>query len=115
MEFYQTIFGGDIKNTQLADGIEMFKGHEGKYIHGELNINGACIIYFNDVFNGEVNKGNNIQLTLQLESEQELNQIYEALIKDGQVKMELQDTFWKSKYAVVRDKYGLSWALNLPL
>lgn len=45
IEYYQRIFGGEIKNTQLADGIEMFKGHEGKYIHAELHINEDCIIY----------------------------------------------------------------------
>ena len=37
--YYKEIFGGEIKNTQLADGIDMFKGHEGKYIHSELHIN----------------------------------------------------------------------------
>lgn len=31
--YYQELFGGEIKNIQLSDGIEMFKGQEGKYIH----------------------------------------------------------------------------------
>ena len=39
LDYYAQIFGGEIKNTQLADGIEMFKGHEGKLIHAELHIN----------------------------------------------------------------------------
>jgi PhnB protein len=28
--------------------------------------------------------------------------------------MELQDTFWNSKYAIVTDKYGITWELNFP-
>jgi PhnB protein len=27
--------------------------------------------------------------------------------------MELQDTFWNSRYGVVTDKYGITWELNL--
>jgi PhnB protein len=114
IEYYRDVFGGEIKNVQLSDGIEMFKGHEGKYIHAELHINEDSVIYFADVFNNDLNRGNNIQLVLELESESEINKVYEVLSKDGQVKMELQDTFWNSKYAVVTDKYGITWELNFP-
>jgi PhnB protein len=114
IEYYRDVFGGEIKNVQLADGMEMFKGHEGKYIHAELHINESCVIYFADLFRNDLNKGNNIQLVLELESESEINKVYEVLSKDGQVKMELQDTFWNAKYAVVTDKYGITWELNFP-
>jgi PhnB protein len=112
IEYYQSVFGGEIKNTQLADGIEMFKGHVGKYIHAELHINDDCILYFADIFNTDIKKGNFIQLALDLESEEEINRLYETLSKEGQVKMELQDTFWNAKFAVVTDKYGVTWELN---
>ncbi len=114
IEYYQEIFGGEIKNVQLADGIEMFKGHEGKYIHSELHINGGCIIYFVDVFNQKLNQGNNIQFALELDNEVEINKLYDSLSKEGQVKMELQDTFWNSKFAIVTDKHGITWELNFP-
>lgn len=111
LEYYQQVFGGEIKNVETSDGKEMFKGHEGKYIHAELVINESCVIYFADVFSA-VTKGTNIWLTLDLETEDEIHSIFAALAKDGQVKMELQDTFWNSKYGIVVDKYGLIWELN---
>ena len=112
LEYYKQIFGGEIKNTQTGDGMEMFKGHEGKYIHAELHINKNCLIYFADVFSPLV-KGDNIWTMLDMSSEDEINSIYDSLSKDGEIKMELQDTFWNSRYAVVKDKYGLTWELNL--
>jgi PhnB protein len=115
IEYYQSIFGGEIKNVQLADGIEMFKGHEGKYIHSELHVNEECILYFVDVFQKNLTVGNNMQLALTLESEEEITNLYDALSKNGQVKMELQDTFWKSKFAVVTDKNGITWELDYPI
>lgn len=112
VEYYQRAFGGEIKNTQLADGIEMFKGHEGKYIHAELHINENCIIYFADVFGEKPVNGGNTLLGPDLDSEEEINQVYSFLATDGEVKMELQDTFWGAKHAIVKDKYGISWELN---
>ncbi|WP_088071893.1 VOC family protein [Gottfriedia luciferensis] len=111
LEYYQYIFGGEIKNVQISDGIEMFKGHEGKYIHSELHINENCVIYFADVFRPLV-KGDNIWTALDMSSEEELNSIYEKLSKDGEIHMELQETFWNAKFAVVKDKNGFTWELN---
>lgn len=112
LDFYQSIFGGEVKNTQLADGIEMFKGHEGKYIHAELHINESCSLYLVDVFTDNLIKGNNIVLSLDIESEEEINKLYEALADGGKVTMELQDTFWGARYGKVIDRYGIEWELN---
>jgi len=111
LDYYQKVFGGEIKNTQTGDGMEMFKGHEGKYIHSELHINENCVIFFADVFNPLV-KGENIWTMLDMTSEEEINSIFETLSKDGEIKMELQDTFWNARFAVVKDKNGLTWELN---
>ncbi|MEW9677231.1 VOC family protein [Lentibacillus sp. L22] len=112
VNYYHQAFGGEIKNVQTSDGMEMFKGHEGKYIHAELHINDGCIIYFADVFDNQIENGNNILLGPDLESEEEITRIYNFLANDGEVQMELQDTFWGAKHAIVIDKYGVSWELN---
>ncbi|SDL97598.1 VOC family protein [Sediminibacillus halophilus] len=114
LTFYQQIFGGEIKNTQLADEIEMFKGHEGKYIHAELHVDDRNVFYFVDVFGEAPAKGSQIELSLALESEDEIQHVYQALADEGQVTMELQDTFWNARYAKVIDKYGIHWELNVP-
>ncbi|SKA89925.1 VOC family protein [Sporosarcina newyorkensis] len=112
IEYYKEVFGGEIKNTQLSDGIEMFKGYEGKYIHAELHINENCILYMADVFGEETVQGTSILLGPDLESEEEITNVYEELAKDGEIKMELQDTFWGAKHAIVTDRNGITWELN---
>lgn len=110
--YYQKVFGGEIVNAQLADGIEMFKGHEGKYIHAELHINENCMLYFADTLGQNIVNGGNILLGPDFNSEDKMIQVYENLAKDGDIQMELQDTFWGAKHAIVRDKNGISWELN---
>jgi PhnB protein len=90
----------------------MFKGHEGKYIHAELHINEHCILYFADILGSEPAKDSNLLLGPDLESEEEITQVYNTLAADGEVKMELQDTFWSAKHAIVKDRNGISWELN---
>lgn len=112
IECYQRILGGEIRRVQLADGIDMFKGHEGKYIHAELHLDNGSVMYFNDVFSKEYVLGNHIEMGLELESDEEIETIYQALLDGGQVNMELQNTFWGARYGKVKDKFGLSWELN---
>jgi PhnB protein len=112
LEYYKSIFGGRVENLQLADAHESFKGHEGKVIHSELHINDDCIIYLVDVINEKRGTGSHISLLLSLESEDEINRIYNSLSKDGSVEFELQKTFWGAYHAVLTDKFGTTWELN---
>ena len=59
-----------------------------------------------------VETGNNISFTLEMESEEEINEIYSRLTDKGTGHMELQDTFWGAKYAKVKDPFGMTWDLN---
>ena len=111
LEYYKEVFGGEIKNVQMADGKEMFKGHEGKIIHAELHINADCIFYLTDIFEGK-KASSNISLILQLGSEEEINSLYSALNKDGNIIFPLQKTFWGSYHAVVTDCFGTKWSLD---
>lgn len=111
LEYYKEIFGGEIKNVQMADGIEMFKGFEGKIIHAELHINADCVLYLADIFEGKKEYGN-IDLMLELENKEEIDRLYKTLSKNGSVKFELQKTFWGAYHAVVIDCYGNTWGLN---
>lgn len=111
LAYYKEVFGGEIKNVQLADGKTMFKGFEGKIIHSELHINEDCIMYLVDILNDDHKKTNG-SLLLELESEEEINRLYLALSKNGSVKYELQKAFWGAYHAVVTDCYGNTWGLN---
>lgn len=111
LEYYKEVFGGEIKNVQLADGIKMFKGFEGKIIHAELHVNDECVLYFVDIFE-ESDLGSNIRQVLEMDSEEEINRVYSLLCKEGNVIYPLQKTFWGAFHGVVTDIYGNTWGLN---
>src|SRR5690349_21041599 len=47
------------------------------------------------------------------ETEQELNGIWNAFSKGGQVMMPLDEYPWSKKYGWIADQYGISWQLAL--
>lgn len=110
MEYYQGIFGGEIKNVQQADDVEMFKEHKGKVLHAELHL-GESVIHFSDVF-GSVTIGDNVKVSLEFENEDEIRKVYNSLLVSGHATVELQDTFWGALHGNVTDKNGIGWILN---
>ncbi len=114
ISFYKNVFGGEIRNAQLSDGIEVLKGHEGKYIHAELHINSTCILYFCDVFNEISSADSEQMICLELESDKEIERMFASLSEDGEVCAPLGMQMWGAKYGSVRDRNGLHWELNFP-
>lgn len=83
-------------------------------MHGELVIaNGQSLMFCDDPREGEGVLGNAFSLTLLLEDEAELRRIYAALAAGGDAFMPLAPTFWSACFGMVKDKFGLTWSLNL--
>ncbi|MGE5702876.1 MAG: VOC family protein [Clostridia bacterium] len=102
VDYYQRIFGGEIK---------VLHQHEGKLLHAELHL-GRSLIHFSDPFKSQ-SPSEHVKIILQFESEEELRNAYEALKADGQVTVELQDTFFGALHGQVTDgKNKISWVLN---
>jgi PhnB protein len=50
-------------------------------------------------------------LTLRFDSATEAEQIYALLADGGQIFMKMEETFFASRFAMLRDKFGTNWML----
>ena len=57
-------------------------------------------------------EGNQVQLSVDLESKEETDELFEKLSAGGQVVTQLQETSWNAYYGSLRDQYGVTWMLN---
>jgi PhnB protein len=114
LELYKEVFEGEI--------IEIQTYGEAKYptppeadellIHAKFKKD-AFLLMVSDTFpSSPFEIGNNLSLVLELESEAEIQKIYDQFSQNGSILMELQDTFWGAKYAKVQDAFGVIWDLN---
>ncbi|WP_420563201.1 VOC family protein [Thalassobaculum sp.] len=57
-------------------------------------------------------KPQGISVALHVDSDAEATRIYEAFRQGGTVSMELQETFWASRFAMLVDRFGIRWIIN---
>lgn len=57
--------------------------------------------------------GNNFSISLDCENEAEQDRAFDMLKQGGEVRMELQDTFWNARFGMLVDRFGIQWMFNL--
>lgn len=60
----------------------------------------------------KVNKGNNMYISLDVDSRQEADRLFKSLSAGGAVEMPLTDMFWGAYWGSFTDKFGVKWMIN---
>jgi PhnB protein len=61
---------------------------------------------------GKADIGNNIQIVIEVESDEKADKYFNALSKGGKVNMPIGKTFWGSYFGMVADKFGVYWMIS---
>ena len=84
-----------------------------RIVYARLPIFGCNVMFSDCPSDSPYIKGNHIALTLGCSDSQEIQRIYGALSADGTVHMALGKTFFSELYAMVTDRFGVTWQLSL--
>jgi PhnB protein len=79
-------------------------------IHARMDIAGTVLIG-NDVPQAHFQKMRSVYLYLAVDSTEEAERVYKLLSKDGEVFMPLEETFYATRFAMLRDRFGVSWTI----
>ncbi len=83
-------------------------------MHGEIQLGrDQSLMFADDIRPGEGVLGNAFSLTLLFDAEAELRRIYTALLDGGEAIMPPDVTFWSACFAMLKDRFGIVWSLNL--
>jgi PhnB protein len=77
-------------------------------LHARIEIGGAMLMGA-DIPGAEPMRS--AYLTLSLDSVEEAERVYALLSAGGQVFMKMEETFFASRFAMLRDRFGTSWML----
>lgn len=118
VEFYAKVFGTDQPQimtfgaTPPDPSFPLPEEAKNLVMHTRLILNGSPVM-FSDVFPGmPFVAGTNISLAIVSPNRDEIESYYQQLKEGGQVRMELQETFWSKSYGSVTDKFGIDWQFN---
>ncbi|MCW3115630.1 MAG: hypothetical protein JWR18_4026 [Segetibacter sp.] len=114
MNFYsEALGGGIIAISRYGDSpMPSDEDYKDKVIHGRVQF-GDNVIMISDTFKeNAVNTDGNIQLSIELAQEGEIDEVFKKMSEGGTVTMELQNTFWGARFGMLKDKFGVSWMFN---
>lgn len=115
MEFYKTVFGGNLELTTMKEGgASNDPATENNIMHGMLTAsNGITIMGADAVGDAPYSIGTAISLSLSGDDEAELTSYYNKLAEGGNVVEPLMKAPWGDTFGMLTDKYGIFWMVNI--
>lgn len=109
--FYETHLGGTItmmmKQSQ-APGAPSGAGDA--IIHARMDL-GDTVLIGNDVPASVFQNMRSVYMYLSLDSADEAERVHRLLAEDGEVFMPMAETFYASRFSMLRDRFGVSWSI----
>ncbi len=117
--FYRKIFGGDFlggifrfKDTPEAE--KMNAAEKEKIMHVALPV-GSNVLMATDALESmgfKLTFGNNFYISIDAESKEEADKLFNAFSEGGKVEMKMADQFWGDYFGSLTDKFGVKWMIN---
>lgn len=119
--FYKSVFGGDFpyigrfKDMPASSGKPIPPQDADKIMHVALPISKETCIMGSDTggeWASNYQAGNNFSISINAESRDEADKLFNALSFGGQVTMPMNQTFWGAYFGMFTDKFGVNWMVN---
>ena len=110
--FYEQHLGGRITLMStfrdMPDAVNIPEERKDDILHARLEIGGAVLMGA-DIPQAEAMRS--AYLSLRVDTVEETERIYALLSEGGEIFMKMEQTFFASRFAMLRDKFGTSWML----
>ena len=99
-----------MKQTELPPGVPRPGDSDQFVIHARMDVAGGELIA-NDVPTGHFKPTRSSYLYLGVDSDKDADRIYTALKDGGEVSMAMTGTFFATRFAQLRDRFGVLWTI----
>jgi PhnB protein len=115
MDFYHSVFGGELTRSTYAEGQASDDPAEAdKIMHSQLVSDNGLVLMAADTPSGmDLDKGNHITVSLSGEDESELRGYWDKLTDGGTVTMPLEKAPWGDSFGMCTDRFGTDWMVNI--
>jgi PhnB protein len=110
--FYEQHLGGKItmmmRHGEQPDASRVPENLKNAILHARIEL-GGMVLSGADIPNAQPMRS--AYLTLTVDSDEEAERLYALLTDGGEIFMKMETTFFASRFAMFRDKFGTSWML----
>jgi PhnB protein len=114
LEFYQTVFEGELAINTFGEYGDTDSPIADKIMHGQLETPSGYTLMASDTPPGmDYQPGTNITVSLSGDDADELRGYFSKLAEGGTVVMPLEKQMWGDEYGMCIDKFGIPWMANI--
>lgn len=115
MEFYKTVFGGELEvHTFKEYNASQDPSEDDKIMHSMLTAPNGIVFMAADTPNSMEFKGMcGISMSLSGDDEKELRGYYDKLLEGGSTPMPIAKAPWGDIFGMVIDKFGVTWMVDI--
>ena len=114
LNFYRDVFAGEILMiSRYRDSpMQVDEDWKDKIMHARLKFGDSLIMVSDGPKGFKTTTNGNIQLSVEMDDENKMSEVFDKLAEGGKISMPLQDTFWGAKFGMLTDKFGTGWMFN---
>jgi PhnB protein len=115
MEFYQSVFGGELTISTFGEfQASDDPAEQDKVMHSLLSTDGGLVLMASDTPNRmDLTPGSNFSISLSGTDEPELRGYWAMLSDGGTMAMPLGPAPWGDMFGMCSDKFGVNWLINI--
>jgi len=117
MEYYHTIFGGELRVATFKEfGASQDPSEDDLVMHAQLEgENGITFMASDTPARMQYQPGTNFSMSLSGDAtdETQLTTYYERLKQGSTVTMPLEKAIWGDTFGMLVDRYGINWLVNI--
>jgi PhnB protein len=117
--FYKSVFGTEFimlqRFKETPEGNKLPANEQDKIMHVALPIGSGNMLMATDTLESmgqKLTAGNNVHISINTESQEEADRLFERLSAGGQVTMPLENMFWGDYFGMLTDKFGIQWMVS---
>ncbi|HWG99086.1 MAG TPA: VOC family protein [Pilimelia sp.] len=114
MEFYRSVFGGELQIHTFGESGSPDPGLADKVMHAMLATDRGYVLMASDTAPGmSYDPGNTITCSLSGDPGEGLEEVWEKLSDGGTVTMPFEKQMWGDLYGSCVDRFGIPWMVNV--
>lgn len=124
LNFYKSVFGGEftalmrykeMSGAEVCEGMKLADDELEKIMHVSLPIGNSSVLMASDALESTGQKrivGTNFSISINADSKEEAEKLYNGLADGGTMTMPIADAFWGAYFGMLTDKFGVQWLVN---
>lgn len=117
LEFYHSVFGGDLTLSSFGEmHASQDPAEQDKIMHGQLQTPGGMTLMAADTPNSmSFTQGDAYSISLSGTDEAELRGYWDGLVEGGSVTVPFEAAPWGDLFGMCVDRFGVPWLVNVTL